>query len=443
MRSLQSRLGSGLILSLIAVFSVLWLLVSSGIQSLADEYIASRLRHDAEMLLSTVNFDANGNLVQDETGIDLVYTKPFSGHYYLITSAGQVISSRSLWDHSLSHAEVSTGQIIRSYQDGPDKQLLLVIDNGFSKQGRSLSVTVAEDLNPVIQSISQFQSHFAMTALGLLFLLVILQAFILHHSLRSLARVRSELKQLQQGKIEQLGTDLPTELQPLVSEVNHLLNIMTQQLHRSRDVLGDLAHAIKKPLTVMQQLTDKHRDTMPAELQETLAKQIIAINRLTDRILKRARLAGHHHGGVRFSLAQDLPDLINAVEIMYSEKSISIQVEMDKETDYQIDREDMLELLGNLLDNACKWANSIVKISIRAKSGISICIEDDGPGADPEMLQQLDKRGVRLDETKQGYGLGLAIVSDMIREYQGSLVFGRSEKLGGFRVDVTLPAGEG
>lgn len=443
MRSLQSRLGAGLILSLIAVFSVLWLLVSSGIQSLADEYIASRLRHDAEMLLSTIHFDTDGNMVQDQIAVDLVYSKPFSGHYYLITSAGQVMSSRSLWDHPLSSAEVMTGQIIRSYQDGPDRQSLLVLDNGFSKQGRSLSVTVAEDLNPVKQSISQFQSRFAISAMGLLLLLVILQAFILHRSLRSLTRVRSELQLLQHGKIDQLATDQPTELQPLVSEVNHLLRIMTQQLHRSRDVLGDLAHAIKKPLTVMQQLTDKHRDAMPAELQETLAKQITTINRLTDRILKRARLAGHHHGGMRFSLAQDLPDLINTVEIMYSEKSVSVQVNMDKEIDYQIDREDMLELLGNLLDNACKWANSTVRISIKAESGLSICIEDDGPGADPEMLLQLDKRGVRLDETKQGYGLGLAIVSDMVREYHGSLEFGRSEKLGGFRVDITLPANEG
>ena len=440
MRSLQSKLSTGLILSLIAVFSVMWMLISSSIQSLADEYIASRMHHDAEMLLSTISFDTAGNLILDKAAVDLVYSKPFSGHYYLITSAGQIISSRSLWDYPLNSAEVDTGMSVRSYQDGPDKQSLLVLDNGFSKQGHKLSVTVAEDLNPVKQSISQFQSRFAISAMGMLLLLVVLQAFILRHSLNSLTRIRAELQALQHGETDQLSTDIPTELQPLVSEVNHLLKIMTQQLHRSRDVLGDLAHAIKKPLTVMQQLTDKHRETMSVDVQEKLAKQITAINRLTDRILKRARLAGHHHSGMRFSLSQDLPDLIDALEIMYSEKAVSIQVNMDKEINYQIDREDMLELLGNLLDNACKWASSTVTISIVAVSGLSICIEDDGPGADPKKLQQLDKRGVRLDETKQGYGLGLAIVSDMVREYNGSLVFGRSEKLGGFRVDIVLPA---
>ncbi len=439
MRSLQSRLGSGLILSLIAVFSVLWLLVSSGIQSLSDQYIASRLRHDAEMLLSTIHFDTNGNLVQAEAAVDLVYSKPFSGHYYLITSDGQTLRSRSLWDHPLGSAKVSTGQSIRSYQDGPDNQSLLVLDNGFSKKGREVSVTVAEDLNPIKQSISQFQSRFAISAAGLLLLLVLLQAYTLRLSLKPLKRIRRELEALQHGEAEQLGTELPAEIQPLVNEVNHLLKVMTQQLHRSRDALGDLAHAIKKPLTVMQQLTDKHRETMPADVQETLSKQISAINRLTDRILKRARLAGHQHSGMRFSLTQDLPDLINALEIMYSEKSVSIHVSTDKEINYQIDREDMLELLGNLLDNACKWANSIVTIKITTESGFNICIEDDGPGADPEKLQQIIKRGVRLDEAKQGYGLGLAIVSDMVREYKGNMVFGQSEKLGGFRVDISLP----
>ena len=99
----------------------------------------------------------------------------------------------------------------------------------------------------------------------------------------------------------------------------------------------------------------------------------------------------------------------------------------------------MLELLGNLLDNAYKWANQTVRISIKKYSGINICIEDDGPGTDPEKLQFLHKRGLRLDETKQGHGLGLAIASDMVREYNGELDFGKSEKLGGFRVDITLP----
>ena len=441
MHSLQSKLSNGLILSLIVVFSVLWLLISFSIQSLAEEYIASRLRHDAEMLLSTVQFETDGHFTLDETAIDLVYSKPFSGHYYLVTSGKQTLSSRSLWDQQLHSAGVNAGETIRSYENGPDKQSLLVLSNGFKKQGYPLSVTVAEDLDPVKESISQFQTHFAISAIGMLLLLVVLQIFILRRSLKSLVRLRGELKALQNGETEQLNTDTPTELQPLVSEVNHLLSVMAKRLRSSRDSLGDLAHAIKKPLTVIQQLTDKQRSDLPANLHETLAKQTTEIDRITDRILKRARLAGHHRGAMRFSLNQDLPDLLGTLDLMYSDKAITVGVEVDEECNYQIDREDMLELLGNLLDNAYKWAKHTVNISIKDNSGLSICIEDDGPGVDAEKLQQLDQRGVRLDETKQGHGLGLAIASDMVREYKGSLAFSRSEKLGGFRVDITLPIG--
>ncbi len=444
MRSLQSKLGSGLVLSLIAVFSLLWLLTSLSVQYLAEQYIASRMRHDAEMLLSTLRLDTTDNMILDESAISPVYKKPFSGHYYLITSKKQVISSRSLWDQQLKPVEIETGEVFQSYQDGPDKQTLLVLNFGFNKQGRSLTVTVAEDLNPVKQDINRFQTRFAIVAIVMLLLLVALQVFILRHSLKRLGNIRGELQALQRGEIDQLSTrDAPTELQPLVSEVNHLLGLMTQQLRRSRDALGDLAHGVKKPLTILQQLANKNGTDITADVKETLANQTTEINRITDRILKRARLAGHQHSGVRFSFSKDLPDLIGTLGLMYKDKTITAQVNVDEHIHALIDREDMLELLGNLLDNAYKWAKQTVRISIKHKSGLSICIEDDGPGADPEKLQLLHKRGVRLDESKQGHGLGLAIAADMVREYKGSLVLGNSEELGGFRVDITLPiAGE-
>lgn len=442
MHSLQSKLSSGLILSLIIVFSVLWLLISLSIQSLAEEYIASRLRHDAEMLLSTVQFETDGHFTLDESAIDLVYSKPFSGHYYLITSGKQTLNSRSLWDQQLDNTDISAGETIRSYENGPDKQSLLVLSNGFKKQGHTLSVTVAEDLDPVKESISQFQTRFAIIAIGMLLLLVVLQVIILRHSLKSLVRLRGELNALQNGQTEQLNTDTPTELQPLVSEVNHLLSVMAIRLRSSRDSLGDLAHAIKKPLTVMQQLTGKQHSDLPSNLQEALAKQTTEINRLTDRILKRARLAGHRQASLRFSFSQDLNDLIGTLNSIYSDKAITIDVSVDEVINYLIDREDMMELLGNLLDNAYKWARHKITVNIKEKSGLDICIEDDGPGADPEKLKSLEQRGVRLDETKQGYGLGLAIASDMVREYNGSLTFSRSEKLGGFKVDIILPVND-
>ena len=439
MRSLQSKLGYGLTLSLIAVFTVLWFLVSLNIQYLAEEYIASRLRHDAEMLLSTIHFDKAGNLGIDESTIDLVYSKPFSGHYYFITSGNQTMSSRSLWDQQLGSVLVKAGDQISNYQDGPDNQLLLVISNGFIKQGYPLSVTVAEDLNPVKRNIRQFQTRFAITAIVMLLLLVVLQALILRHSMKSLSRIHQELQSLQQGEANQLNADAPTELRPLVNEINHLLVVMEQRLRRSRDALGDLAHAVKRPLTIIQQLTDKNRNALPADLNAGLVRQVTEINQLTDRILKRARLAGHGHSSARFSFLHDLPQLIETLDIIYNDKSIANQVDFPEEANCPIDREDMLELLGNLLDNAYKWANKRVNITVAINPELTICIEDDGPGTDPNRFEQLDKRGVRLDETKKGYGFGLSIASDIVREYSGTLLFSTSNTLGGFRVDITLP----
>lgn len=439
MQSLQAKLGSGLILSLIAVFTGLWLLISFNIRHLAEEYIASRLRHDAEMLLGSLSFDGSGQLRLDEKAINPVYNQPFSGHYYRLQAGQQSLSSRSLWDQQLNITPLKTGEQSRAHQAGPNRQLLLVVNNGFTKQGHALSISVAEDLNPVWDNMQQFQRRFAISAVACLLLLVILQAFILKRSLKSLTRIRTDLQSLQQGETRQLNSNVPMELRPLINEINHLLGIMDQRLRRSRDALGDLAHTIKKPLTVMQQLLDRHRYSLTEEIGADLVRQTLTINQLTDRILKRARLAGQVYSGALFSFAKDLPALIETLDMMYRDKKVTVQITMPDEIDCPIDREDMLELLGNILDNAYKWARQTVRINIALNTALTLRIEDDGPGADAGRLSQLDMRGIRLDESTPGYGFGLAIAADMVREYQGSISFGRSDELGGFRVDIRLP----
>ena len=245
MQSIQSKLSTGLLLSLIIAFSALWILVSINIQFLAKEYIASRLEHDAEMLLNTINFDNNGILTIDTIGIDLIYKQPFSGHYYVISTDKQSINSRSLWDFKLKVLSVNTGQQSHTLQTGPYQQSLLLMSGGYKKQGNKLTISIAEDLNPINKNITQFKYWFSAMALGMLFILVLLQAFILRKSLQPLSRMHTELKLLQQGQLNKLSTESPSELRPLIDELNHLLTIMEQRLRRSRDALSDLAHAIK------------------------------------------------------------------------------------------------------------------------------------------------------------------------------------------------------
>lgn len=437
MRSIQSKLSAGLLLSLIIAFSALWILVSINIQFLAKEYIASRLIHDAEMLLNTINFNNNDVLTIDETRIDLIYNQPFSGHYYVISSGDQSINSRSLWDHKLRVIAVSTGQQLRTLQQGPEQQSLLLISGGYKKQNNEITISIAEDLNPINKNINQFKYWFAAMALGMLLILVVLQALILRRSLKPLAKVHAELKLLQQGKLNKLNTESPSELQPLINEVNHLLGIMEQRLRRSRDALSDLAHAIKKPLTVIKQITDK--DTIPDATKTTLIKQTDDIYQISDHILKRARLAGHSHTGALFSFSDDLPALMKTLDMMYTNKTLLLITNVPDNVICPVDREDMLELLGNLLDNAYKWATHKLTLTVNIDSELHICIEDDGPGTDLKKIKELSERGVRLDEKIQGHGFGLAITADIANDYNGSVSFEQSNDLGGFKAEITLP----
>jgi len=437
MQSLQSKLSVGLFLSLVVTFSALWLLVSFNVQYLAEEYIASRLKHDADTLLSRISFNKNSQLVIDSSRVDLIYSQPFSGHYYVINTPEQSVTSRSLWDQKIKQQTVITGQQLKSVQQGPEQQSLLLISAGYMKQGHQLTITVAEDLNPVNKNITKFKTGFSVMAIGLLLILLIFQIIILRLSLRPLNKIKNELKELQQGKIEKLSLDTPHELQPLIYEVNHLLGIMQKNLLRSRNALGDLAHSIKKPLTVIKQITSKI-ETSDVN-RATLDTQSDDIYQITDRILKRARLAGHSHSGTLFSFSEDFPVLLKTLNMMHVNKTIQLNLQIQENIICPVDREDMLELLGNILDNAYKWATYKITVKVKINSELHIVIEDDGPGADNEKINELSKRGVRLDEKVQGHGFGLAISADIITDYNGEIIFKQSAELGGFRVDITLP----
>jgi len=429
MKSIQSRLGTGLLISLIAVFFILWLLVSSSIQSLAENYIASRLHHDIETILTSVDFDKDNKISIHTERIDPVYQRPFSGHYYNIQYKNNALRSRSLWDQTLDSPTPDSGEYITSYQTGPESQTLIVVSSQFIKSNQSLTISVAEDLSPVIHDINKFKNHFALISASILLILLIIQAFILRGGLKPLLNIKSQLTDLEQGNIEQLSDDAPNELKPLIYEINHLLVVLQQRLKRSRDALSDLSHAIKKPLTVLQQVNH----------DQTSQQQISNIQQLTDRILKRARLSGGSYTGALFDFDSDISALINTIKAMYPDKSIDIDTEIKTSTNTYFDREDMLELLGNLLDNAYKWADSHIIITIDGNNELAITIEDDGKGCKPDSLNQLTERGIRLDESVSGYGFGIAIVSDIVNDYGGTLSFDRSGKLGGFKVDIVLP----
>jgi len=439
MESVRGRLSLGLLASLVLVFLAQWALVSVAIQRVTENYIASRLTHEIENLLGALTIAPQQAPTLDRRRINPFYERPFSGHYFRIVNGDRVLRSRSLWDRDLDVPQIEAGERLRMHREGPEGQPLLVLAEGFRKQGVALTVAVAEDLSAVHADIARFQRQYALASAASLIVLVVLAGAVVRRSLAPLERARRSVAQLHEGKVAKLQENVPAEIRPLVREINRMMDLTRQRLERSRTATGNLAHALRTPLTSLARLRDEPALAQHPDLRGELDRQVHAMAALIERELKRARLAGGTVAGVRFVPARELPDLVAALTRMHHLRDLRIETEIAPEAEYQGDREDMLELFGNLLDNACKWARRRVRLQVRPGPGLDFTVEDDGPGVADDDLGALTERGMRLDETTEGHGLGLAIVRDIIEQHGGELHLGRSESLGGLQVVVRLP----
>ncbi|MCK5648766.1 MAG: ATP-binding protein, partial [Gammaproteobacteria bacterium] len=432
MNSLEQRLHTGLSLSLLLLFGLLWFLGQKSMNDLTHELVGSRIEHDIESLLAALEVSADTvHLIKGR--MPPIYQQPFSGHYFVVSiNHKPVIHSRSLWDQSLIVPELRTGERILQVSDGPAEQKLLQISMAFNKKGLDISIALAEDLTLINTQNLKFKKYFfILSALGLI-LLLLLQSIILRISFKRLESLRSDIKHLDEGELLKLSENVPSEVLPLVQEVNHLLTLLEKRLERSRNALGNLSHALKSPLNLLFQYfyshpdkNDRNADPELFDTKRANAKtQVERINQLINRELKRARLAGKGGSTQRFNAAKDVPELVAVVKQIYAHRDLTINYHIDKTVTTFGDREDMLELIGNLLDNACKWANNEIKIIISRhlvsspllhgvspeSDKINIIIEDDGQGIAKDQLASLIQRGTRLDESVDGHGLGLSIV---------------------------------
>jgi signal transduction histidine kinase len=433
--SLEFRLQAGLTISLILLMVLLWLLGTGSVERLTEDFIASRLEHDAEAILGATEMGSGVNVATAR--INQIYQRPYSGHYYLILGAnGGELASRSLWDFKLQIQQMPVGQSERLHLRGPEAQHLLVWARGYRKQGQELTLAVAEDLQPLKAQRDRFLKHFALLALAGLMMLLILQGVVVRGAFRRLRPLRQDVHNLTSGQEQLLREDVPAEFKPLVNEVNHLLRLLSSRNQRSRNAMGNLAHALKGPLNLLTRQIDQAASRDPGLRQAR--EQVERIRVLMDRELRRARLAGGKTLTERFNAKQDLPDLLHALRQIYRERQLRIEYHIEGQTIPFGDREDILELLGNLLDNACKWAHHQVHCHVSGARGLKIVVEDDGEGLADDTIDSLTQRGRRLDESVDGHGLGLAIVNDVVQLYAGTIHFERSKQLHGLRVSVEL-----
>jgi signal transduction histidine kinase len=438
-KSLQLRLGIALFISLICAVSVLWWQTKLSIRQLAEDNVAEHLEHDAEAILAAVHADSPATIALADTDIEPVYTKLYSGQYYWVASGGQIIKSPSLGDNPLAVPTVAAGSRQRLYLSGPQQQPLLIVAFGYRKDDRPITVAIAEDLSPTFMLIAEFQRRVSMIAAVLLLVLVLVQIAILRKGFQPLAHLQKQLRALERGERSQIDTDVPLEVSALVGEFNRLLTVLDQRLQRSRNALADLAHALKTPLTVLQQLPREDAFRQHPELSEILIAQTTHMQRLMERVLKRARLAGSGRpAAAKFDTRQEIPALVQVLKNMYRDKNLTIRFSASSAGLLSVDREDMLELAGNLLDNACKWARSTIAIRLECNRAVCLIIEDDGPGVEESEIERLMQRGARLDESVSGHGLGLSIAKLIAEQYGGRLLLGRSKDLGGFCAEAIL-----
>lgn len=440
MTTIRDRLGLRLLVSLVVVFALLWIATGLTVGKITRNYAASSIERDAEDVLAALDFSQNGNARINESRLSADYQRIFSGHYYLLQSGEQTLRSRSLWDYDFTVAATEGSSLV----DGPRDQRLLVLVREYLKQGRPITITVAEDFAPILRDVRTFTVAFGIAALCALIALYLLQRAGIKAVLKPLAGVRSNIAHLEYGDIKTLNEDVPDEIQPLVHEINRLVRLQNERLRRSRNAIGNLAHALKGPLTELKHLIEtlNHESLRNLYKQagvQTAGTKVAKIHHLIERELKRARLAGEGSPGAVFEPGAELPQLIEAVRRHHPEKVLDIDLRMLSGERHFADREDMLELIGNLLDNACKWAVKTVRVTRANEPGLALFIEDDGPGVHAEHYELLTHRGVRLDENTEGHGLGLAIARDVVVQYRGTLSFARSEALGGFKAEIRLP----
>lgn len=430
--SLRLRLAVAAAISIAAALFLTGLAIVQLFEAQVRERLVTGLENDLLQLAGAITIGADGSLALGRPLADPRYEEPYGGRYWRIDVAAPpggaamaALQSRSLWDVDLDPADPL----------GPEGERLVVARRALSleRSGEvlALSMLAAAHEDEIQRPLSELRDQLVV-ALGIIGLVLALGAWLqVTVGLRPLEQLRLQVAAIRYGAARRLSGSFPDEVAPLVSELNDVLGQRDVSLERARRRAGDLAHGLKTPLTVMGAVARDLRRNNHAKAADDIDTQTGAMLRHVERALARARLSsGRGHG---------LADLRAAVDRVVDTLSrlaedIDFEVHVPAGTTVPIEPGDLTELLGNLLDNARKWAGS--RVVIRSAAGLLV-IEDDGPGVDDDKLPLITERGRRLDESRQGSGLGLSIVEDIADIYGLTLRFGRSE-LGGLKVEIGL-----
>lgn len=442
MKSIQTRLAFSLAGSLVILFTLFWAIVNYSIRHVSDEIIHNRLQQDADSLIAALIILDSGKISLPYASISDVYSQPFSGHYYRIDGPVNTLRSRSLWDEDLPNFHLKLGEHRFMGTIGPLSQQMFTHAQMIKKGDRLIAINIAHDVTDLESDVKELQISYAFISGAALLVLIVFQTVLIRKNLQPVQRAQKQIMAMQRGEIGKLDSDVPSELKPLVTEINRLVSLLSQRIQRSRNSLGNLAHALKAPLTVLTQIANEKEQKENGQLNNRLTHQTVYMRELIERELKRARLACASGPGRHLRLPDDINALVDMLETIYRDKDLAMDINVPSNINVPLDREDMMELIGNITDNACKHARKMIRFTIVAGKDLIVVVEDDGPGVPESKINELSKRGARIDESKVGHGLGLAIVSDTVKHYGGIMQLGASKDLGGFRISIKIPLSE-
>ncbi len=400
-----------------------------------------QLEYVLRSLLNSAEIGPEGEVLFTRDAVaDQRFLEPYSGLYYQVSAKGQDdLLSRSLWDRKLAFGGIHDDRSAHFYDSlqFPDEKLKIVerdaVIPGSKVHWRFQVAQSTDALDAQITTLRRtLVRSFALLALGLI-VMAALQTF---YGLWPLRRVREEIARMRAGQSNRVSSAMPVEVAPMVEELNALIEHNERQAEEARRHAGNLAHALKTPLTVIMNAATAQSD----DLADTVIREARTMRRQVDHHLARARAVGRR--GSAHSRADVWPSLESverAVGRLY--RHVRIDVTGPRGLQVHVERQDLDEMLGNLIENAAKYGGGSVFVTVGAQSGfVEFLVEDDGVGIPEEERVRIFDRGVRLDTGKPGTGLGLAIVRDVAEIYEGTVALEESEDLGGLLVRLRLPA---
>ena len=415
----------------------LWALL----QDHAERNFDTRLEVMLDALIVAAEIDEAGTLTVAALNGEPRFKVPYSGWYWRIAGAEGIDErSRSLWDATLDLAPPGSPSGTREI-GGPDDQALRIFERDIALPGGAapLRFAVAADLASLAAETRPFALTLAIALIVLGLGLIAALALQISYGLKPLSDVQEALAAVRAGRARRLDGDFPIEVRALAAELNALIARNDSLLERARRHAGNLAHALKTPLTILTNASEGAADSDDT-LSATVREQTENMRRDVERHLAHARAGGSRQIGARADVVPVLTGLTRTLDILHSERTVALDLDVDGAPIFRGDGEDLEEMLGNLMDNGCKWAASRVAIRVTEAGGrLTIVIDDDGPGLATADIGKAKVRGRRLDETTPGDGLGLDIVHDLAELHGGTLTLAPSP-MGGLRATLDLPS---